>query len=167
MSLSSKLISTSLILGLNVMALTANAQSHDFASDQFRQDREARVSLKIPFGTERKDSKAMPRLAFSVRDYQPTANFNNSWALKPNSSTAQFGFIENEIAISLDQSQQLSVNGQTIYIMSPEDAQLSDDVKTAGKIALGAGLIVVAVIAVTFGVYIVAIATSDEPLDGG
>lgn len=167
MSLSSKLISASLILGLNVMAFTANAQSHEFASDQFRQDREARISLKIPFGTERKDSKAMPRLAFSVREYQPETNFNNNWALKPNYSATQFGFIENEIAISLDQAQQLSVNGQAIFITAPEDTHLSDEVKTAGKVALGAGVIVATVIAVAFGVYIIKLATTDGPLDEG
>ena len=79
MSISSKLFIVPVTLGLMSVSNAAQAQSHDFSQNQFRQSSEARLTLAIPFGTERKDSKADPRLAFSVRQYQPQDNFDNSW----------------------------------------------------------------------------------------
>ena len=42
------------------------------------------------------------------------------------------------------------LNGEAFYFADPEVAHVSDDVKTAGKIALGAGLVAVAVVGVGF-----------------
>ena len=154
MSLNSKFISSALILGLNLSSLAANAQSHDFAQSQFRQDSEARLALVIPFGTERTDYKAQPRIAFSVRQYKQNDGLNNDWILKPG---ANIDFVENEFAMSLSGTPQFSLNGEAFYFADPEAAHVSDDVKTAGKIALGAGLVAVAVV----GVGVLLILTDD------
>jgi len=124
----------------------AQAQSHDFSQNQFWQSSGARLTLAISFGIEREDSKADPRLAFSVRQYQPQYNFDNSWVLKSQSTLMKLGYAENVLAMSLGQAREFTLNFETLYFTDQESANLSDEAKIAGKIALAAGVITVVVI---------------------
>lgn len=92
MSVKTKLIASVFTASLLPVSLPASAQSHDFASSQFRQNSEARLSLTIPFGTERTDYKAQPRMSFYVRRYKENDGLNNDWIFKP---SAQRHFVEN------------------------------------------------------------------------
>jgi len=129
MSISSKLFIVPITLGLMSVSNAAQAQSHDFSQNQFRQSSEARLALDILFGTERKDSKADPRLAFSVRQYQPQNTFDNSWLSKPQSSLTKLGYTENDLAMSLGQAREFTLNGETLYLTDHESASLSYEAK--------------------------------------
>ena len=90
-------------------------------------------------------------MAFSVRQYKQQQRRNNDWLFKPGHEK---GFVENEFAVSISQTPQLSLNGQAIDFPNSESAKLNDGVKTAGKIALGVGVAVALVGAV--GIIIIA-----------
>lgn len=135
-----------LLMSLGLISNSAQAQSNNFASDQLRHEREVHIGFKVPFGTTRKDAKAAPRLALSIRNYQQSSQFANDWVLRPHSSVAEFGFSENVLALSISQSPELFVNGESFYLSDPESANLGK----SGKTALGIGAAVV----VAAGVYV-------------
>lgn len=125
---------------------------------------EARLGITIPFGGDGKSKKSKPELALIGRRTHSNGA-SNDWALKPD--LTRNNYVENRLALTLSAEPELRLNGQEIYGFGGEGAHLSDDVQTAGKVALGAGILVATVIAVRVAIYILAIATTDEPLDGG
>ena len=64
------------------------------------------------------------------------------WAMKP--GLVQNEYVETRLALTLSTEPELSLNGQEIYNFDGEQENLSDDVKTAGKVVLGLGLVTLA-----------------------
>jgi len=140
-------------------ALPGNAQSTDYEKAILGQHMEARVGITIPFGGDVDSSNSKLQLALIGRRAKP-ARPSIDWAMK--SSFDQNDYVETRLALTLTDTPELRLNDQTIYHFDTEQADLSDGVKTAGKIALGAGLVVITVAAVG----LIIIVTSD-PDDGG
>lgn len=63
-------------------------------------------------------------------------------------------YAQSEFSFTLTETPQFALNGQAVYFGDTETAELSDEVKTAGKIALGAGLITVAAAVVSVGIFL-------------
>lgn len=158
----SKCLITSLILSLSAMPIAAQAQSYDYAQSEFRQDREARLSLKIPFGTQRQDETAKPKLSFSVRHYDPRPEGSEVWGVNRQQTTPSLGFYERDLSLSLSATPTLSLNGTPLILPNSERAEVSDEVKTAGKFALGAGLVTLAAAVVVVGVYAITFEQDDS-----
>lgn len=139
-----------------IFALTAQstvqAQTSDFDNAFAPRGAEARVSLTIPFGGDTKRAKSKPQLALVGRQYQSNRQ-SIDWAVKSSAHAAEF--TETRLALTLSAQPELRFNDQLIYAPAAEQEELSDEVKTAGKFALGAGLITLAAVVVFLGVFLI------------
>lgn len=150
-----------LLAGLCVpaLAMPCNAQISDFEHAILGQAMEARVGITIPFGGDGKSNNSKPQLALIARKANPERG-SIDWAMKP--SFDQNNYVETRLALTLSDTPELRLNDQSIYHFNTGQADLSDDVKTAGKIALGAAAVVV----VAGAVFLAVLVTAD-PDDGG
>lgn len=153
-----RIFTTAAGLSLAVFAAPAHAQTSDYETALRGQSMEARVGLTIPFGGDRRSKTSKPQLALITRRTQ-ASSASVDWAMKPGLKRTEY--VETRLALTLSTRPQLRLNGQEIYDFGGEHVPVSDEVKTAGKIALGAGLVVVAAAIVVVGIY----AISYEPDD--
>lgn len=142
-------------LGLIAAAPLAAAQSSAFEDSLNPRSAEARLTFTVPFGGQATSAeKYAPKLGFGVRHYQNKGSYDFDWALNPNRISHQ-AFTERNMTLTLSQTPEFALNGKTVYIYDPETLPVSDDVKTAGKIALGAGVITAVVIGGAFALYVI------------
>lgn len=144
---------TTAALCIGAIAAPADAQSSDFERAMSNPSMEARIGLTITFGGDGKSSRSKPQLALMARRSQPR-HASIDWAMK--SGFQDTDFIETRLALTLSEQPELRLNDQAIYQFETESAEVSDEVKTAGKVALGAGLITLAAAVVVVGVYAIA-----------
>ena len=131
------------------LAGPAHAQTSDYENAIMGQSMEARIGVTIPFGGDGKSKKSKPQLALIGRRTQPD-RASIDWAMKP--GLVQNNYVETRLALTLTEQPELRLNGQAIYDFGDEQADVSDGVKTAGKVALGTGLVVLAAAVVFVGV---------------
>ena len=143
---------------MTTLAMPCYAQISDYENAVLGQPMEARVGITIPFGGDEKSKNSQPRLALIGRTTQWKRS-SIDLAMKP--SFDQNDYVETRLTLTLSETPELWLNDRAIYHFDTEQADLSDGVKTAGKIALGAGLVVVA----AAGVGLVIIATADHDYD--
>ena len=137
------------------LALPCHAQSSNYENAILGQSMEARVGITIPFGGDGKSKKSKPQLTLIGRRTQSNRS-SIDWAMKP--SFGKNDYVETRLALTLSGDPELRFNDQAIYHFDTEQADLSDGVKTAGKVALGAGLVVLTVVVVG----VVVILTADH-----
>jgi len=132
------------------LAVPSHAQISDYENAILGQNIEARIGVTIPFGGDGKSRKSKPELALIGRridsDRAPI-----DWALR--SDSIQTGYVETRLALTLSAEPKIKLNGQEIYQFQSGQEDLSDGVKTAGKFALGTGLVVLAAAVVFVGVF--------------
>lgn len=126
------------------MAVPAAAQSSNFEGAFNQRGTQARMTLKIPLGRTSKSSKEKPRLHFGVRQYYDSDRQNTDW-MRPSAAPR---FRETSLSFSLEKQPQFFIGEQAVTFNDSETAEASDGVKTAGKVALGAGVIAVVVVGV-------------------
>ena len=131
-------------------AVPAHAQISDYENAIMGQSMEARVGVTIPFGGDGKSKTSKPQLALIGRRTQSDRNAVD-WAMKP--GLIQNDYVETRLALTLSAEPELRLNGQEIYDFGGDQAEVSDGVKTAGKVALGTGLVVLAAAVVFIGVF--------------
>ncbi len=135
-----------LFMCLSFMAsASAYAQSSDFDRAFAPRGVEARITLSIPFGEHKKTLKSNPQIAFVGRYYNET-NGSIDWALK--NAMGQENYRESRLAISFSSQPDIFLNDERLLQVLNDEAHMSDDVKTAGKVALVAGAVVVGIIGV-------------------
>jgi len=156
--LKTQLITLSLILAIMAQPC-AYAQSSDFDAAFAPRGAEARISLTIPLGWETKSAKSKPQLALVGRQYQSDRGAVD-WALKTPGTEERV--IESRLSMTLSSQPEFLMNDQLIVQPYQETEQVSDGVKTAGKVALGVGLVTLAAAVVFVGVFAIAYESDDE-----
>jgi len=146
-------------IALASIASQSHAQSSEYEAALLGQPVEARIGITIPFGGDGKSKNSKPELALMARR-ETSQRRNMDWAMKPDRLNPQYA--ETRLALTLSREPNLSLNGQALYDFGGSEAELSDGVKTAGKFALGAGLVVLAAAVVFVGVFAVTYESDDE-----
>lgn len=135
------------------------AQMSDYENSLIGQSMEARVGVTIPFGGDGKSKKSKPQIDFMTRRTQSDRT-SVDWAMKP--GLVRNDYVETRMSLTLSAEPELRLNGQEIYDFGGEQADVSDGVKTAGKVALGAGLVVLAAAVVLVGVIAITYDSDDD-----
>lgn len=145
-----RLLLISAAIGLLGFAAPCYAQSSDYETALLGQSMEARVGVTIPFGGNGKSKSSKPQLALIGRRTS-SDRASIDWAMKP--GLVQNEYVETRLALTLSAEPELRLNDRAVYTFETEQTNVSDEVKTAGKVALGAGLIVLAAAVVFVGVF--------------
>ena len=131
------------------LSTPCTAQNSDYENAMRGQNMEARIGVTIPFGGDGKSTKRKPQLEFIGR--RSGSNQRSiDWAMKPEHDRNEF--VETRLALTLTDTPELRLNDHPLYSFETDSAEVSDGVKTAGKVALGAGLITLAAAVVFVGV---------------
>ena len=109
---------------------------------EFLRDTEARATITIPFGSQSHSYKDKTRVEFGLRQYKNTPQ--NDWVLKSGSAQGfglnHQGFIDSKFGFTLSDRTDFLLNGQAFEIETDEELRIS----TAGGIAIGVGVVLVA-----------------------
>jgi hypothetical protein len=141
------------------LAVPSHAQISDYENAILGQNIEARVGVTIPFGGDGKSIKSKPELALIGRRIN-SDRASIDWATK--TDFVQSDYVETRLAVTLSAEPELRLNNRSFYQFETQQTDVSDGVKTAGKVALGAGLVVLAAAVVFVGVFAITYESDDS-----
>ena len=126
--------------GVIALSSLATAQSNSYEDNLRPQSAEARLSFTVPFGAQRSSPKSEARLEFNVRNYHaPRRSSAPAWVLR----SPGLEYTEARVGLTLSKTPSFLVNGRA-YEINEDQAHAS----TAGKVGIGAAVVVAAVVVV-------------------